>query len=108
MWTSKIGYFFIELRFIYSPKTDGQAFSSGDIAPVVGVPGGRFVTQGGTADLRTGSWIDGSTAEIDRHPDAAPGVGGGNHQTIPVPEESGEPRDVDVGGVFQLSTGKTP
>ncbi|MEQ2241213.1 hypothetical protein ILYODFUR_023059 [Ilyodon furcidens] len=30
--------FFIELRFIYSPTTDGQAFSSGDIVPVVGVP----------------------------------------------------------------------
>ncbi|MED6240785.1 hypothetical protein ATANTOWER_028089 [Ataeniobius toweri] len=37
-------------------------------------PGGRFVSQRGAADLRTGSWIDGSTAEIDRHPDAAPGV----------------------------------
>ncbi|MEQ2285397.1 hypothetical protein AMECASPLE_031339 [Ameca splendens] len=67
----------------------------------------RFVSQRGTADLRTGSWIDGSTAEIDRHPDAAPGVGGGTLRTVPVPEESGGPRDVDFGGVFWLSTGKT-
>ncbi|MED6243569.1 hypothetical protein ATANTOWER_022544 [Ataeniobius toweri] len=67
-------------------------------------PGGRFVSQRGTADLRTGSWIDGSTAEIDRHPDAAPGISGGNLRTVPVPEECGEPRDVDVGGIFRLFT----
>ncbi|MED6269323.1 hypothetical protein CHARACLAT_031889 [Characodon lateralis] len=62
--------------------------------------GGRFVSQRGTADLRTGSWTDGSTAEIDHHPDAAPGVCGGILLTVPVPEESREPRDVNVGGVF--------
>ncbi|MED6278545.1 hypothetical protein CHARACLAT_025043 [Characodon lateralis] len=106
MWTLKIGSFFNELTFIYSPKTDGQAFSSGDIALVVGVP--EADSSPGTAGLRTGSWIDRSTAEIDYHPDAAPGVSGGNLRTVPVPEESHEPRDVDVGGVFRLSTGKTP
>ncbi|MEQ2252477.1 hypothetical protein ILYODFUR_022108 [Ilyodon furcidens] len=79
------------LFFIYSPKTDGQAFSSGDTAPVVGVPEADSSPNARTADLQTGSWIDGSTAEIDRPPDAAPGVGGGDLQTVPVPEESGEP-----------------
>ncbi|MEQ2252109.1 hypothetical protein ILYODFUR_018354 [Ilyodon furcidens] len=67
-------------------------------------PGGRFVSQRGTADLRTGSWIDGSTAEIDHYPDAAPGVSGGTLRTVPVHEESRELRDVDVSGVFRLST----
>ncbi|MED6236102.1 hypothetical protein ATANTOWER_004498 [Ataeniobius toweri] len=47
-------FFFTELRFIYSPKTDGQAFSSGDTAPVVGVPeADRLPTQ----DSRSSNWV---------------------------------------------------
>ncbi|MED6250357.1 hypothetical protein ATANTOWER_030594 [Ataeniobius toweri] len=38
IWTVQFCCFSIELRFVYLPKTDGQAFCSGDAPPVVGVP----------------------------------------------------------------------
>ncbi|MEQ2304644.1 hypothetical protein AMECASPLE_029262 [Ameca splendens] len=46
-----------------------------------------------------------STAESDCHPDPAPGVGG-TLQTGSVSGESGEPRDIDDGGVVQLPINK--
>ncbi|MEQ2278798.1 hypothetical protein AMECASPLE_002878 [Ameca splendens] len=102
----------IELRFIDSLKTDGQVFCSGYAVPVVGVlvtvscPGGYFVPQRGTAGPQTGSWADGTTPESYHHPDAAPGVGVGTIQSSSVSGVSGEPRDVDAGGVVQLSINK--
>ncbi|MEQ2227290.1 hypothetical protein ILYODFUR_036192 [Ilyodon furcidens] len=78
--TVQFGCLSIELRLIYALKTDGQAFCSVDTAPVVGIPEADSSPKRGAAGPQTGSWIDGSTAERDRHPGAAPGVSGGTLQ----------------------------